>query len=192
MEQLFFAAIFLCLIVAILLVVVPFALRQKHYSDKSKLFYVLIIFIVPVISILMYINLGHFVLQKNAWVTNAFLAQMKSPEQVIEQLKARLQQEPNSAEGWYLLGRLYLSQQRYLEAQRAFAKAATLAPNNPVILNNYALSNYLNHNYQQAIGAWLQVLTLIPNDSEDATFVRQAIAKAKAEMKQHKLKKIGK
>jgi len=39
-----------------------------------------------------------------------FLEEYDTPDQIIAVLKGRLQQEPDSAKGWYLLGRLYISQ----------------------------------------------------------------------------------
>lgn len=186
MERLFIAALSICLMVAILLIAIPFYWQQKRYQHQSKYFYFFLIIVVPLVAVAMYAYLGHFSLQRHAWLTDAFVEQMKSPEQVIEKLKQRLQQEPKSSEGWYLLGRLYLSQGQNQKAQAAFAKALELAPNNPIILNNYAVANYLNHNYQEAIHAWQKVLKIIPADSEDAKFVKQAIEKARAEIKSSK------
>ncbi len=181
MERLFFGAVVLCLVVAVLLIAIPFFIQQKKYHDKSKIFYFVLFILVPLLAILMYGYLGNFSLQRNAWLTSAFIEQMKSPQQIIGKLKERLKQEPESSEGWYLLGRLYLSQQQYLEAEQAFTKALALAPTNPIILNNYAVAKYLNHHYQEAINAWQQLLKIIPADSEDAKFVKQAIEKAKQE-----------
>lgn len=46
--------------------------------------------------------------------------------QLITELQAHLQVDPNSSKGWYLLGKLYLSQNRITEANAAFAKAEAL------------------------------------------------------------------
>ena len=48
-------------------------------------------------------------LEQQAKVKKA-MQEFKSPEAVITALKNRLAQSPNSAKGWYLLGRLYQSQ----------------------------------------------------------------------------------
>lgn len=64
-----------------------------------------------------------------------------TPEQVVEmvdRLAARLEQSPQDARGWALLGRAYYSMRRYSDAQRAFAKAAALAPNDAQTLVDYA------------------------------------------------------
>jgi cytochrome c-type biogenesis protein CcmH len=46
-----------------------------------------------------------------------------------EQLKARLQNEPDHVEGWVLLGRTFLSLGRFAEARDAYTRAIALAPN---------------------------------------------------------------
>ncbi len=48
-----------------------------------------------------------------------------------EQLKARLQQEPEHVEGWVLLARTFASLERYAEARSAYAQAIALAPKEP-------------------------------------------------------------
>jgi len=78
---------------------------------------------------------------RQAMVTE-FLDQYDSPEQVINMLKTRLQADPDSAEGWYLLGRLYFSQQDYQPAAQAFATANSLDADDPQILMQYAQALY--------------------------------------------------
>lgn len=46
--------------------------------------------------------------------------------QLIQEMQVHLQKDPESREGWYLLGKLYLSQNRTTEAAEAFAKAGVL------------------------------------------------------------------
>lgn len=71
-----------------------------------------------------------------------FLEEYDSPAQIITMLKTRLQQEPNSARGWYLLGRLYMSQQDYQQASDVFARASKIEPNDLQILMQYAQALY--------------------------------------------------
>jgi len=64
----------------------------------------------------------------------------------IEKLTLKLKANQNSAKGWYLLGRLYASQERWDKARVAFAKAKQLKPENIPITVNYAQSLWqLNH-----------------------------------------------
>lgn len=68
------------------------------------------------------------------------------PQLLIEKLKARLAKEPESARGWYLLGRLYASQNEWQQAFQAYEKAHQLAPDNEEATINYVQSLWhLNH-----------------------------------------------
>jgi cytochrome c-type biogenesis protein CcmH len=49
--------------------------------------------------------------------------------QLISEIQTHLKADPTSYEGWYLLGKLYLSQNRIQEANNAFAKAQALEKN---------------------------------------------------------------
>lgn len=48
---------------------------------------------------------------------------------IVEQLAARMQQNPNDVEGWMLLGRSYLTLQHFTEARLAFLQAWQRTPN---------------------------------------------------------------
>ncbi len=74
------------------------------------------------------------------------LKSVKGPEELIEKLKLTLQQQPNSARGWYLLGRLYVSQNQWQQANDSFERAHQLQPENEQITVNYAQNLWqLNH-----------------------------------------------
>lgn len=59
-------------------------------------------------------------------------------EGAIAQLERRLADEPGSVEGWVLLGRSRMAQQRWTEARDAFAKAYAILPNEPDLMVEYA------------------------------------------------------
>ena len=52
-------------------------------------------------------------------------------EGLVDKLQARLEAEPGDVRGWMLLARSYIMLQRFDEAADAFARAATLQPNDP-------------------------------------------------------------
>lgn len=56
----------------------------------------------------------------------------------IADLAARMQQNPNDAEGWRMLGWSYFNTQRYGEAAGAYARAAALQPENNDFQSSYA------------------------------------------------------
>ncbi|MBA2351961.1 MAG: c-type cytochrome biogenesis protein CcmI [Burkholderiales bacterium] len=98
--------------------------------------------VIPLTSIVLYALLGN---QQGLAPARAITAQKPqqqfTPEQVVEmveRLAGRLEQSPQDAQGWALLGRAYYSMRRYGDAQLAFAKAAALAPNDAQVLVDYA------------------------------------------------------
>lgn len=70
----------------------------------------------------------------------AILATIKSPAQLAQKLKAKLDNTPASARGWYLLGRIYASQLEWSSARDAFAKSYQLHPADELAAINYAQS----------------------------------------------------
>lgn len=69
-----------------------------------------------------------------------------SPENLIQQLKARLSVNPGSAQGWYLLGRMYANAKDWSKARDAFAHAHQLNANDELATINYIQSLWeLNH-----------------------------------------------
>ena len=57
---------------------------------------------------------------------------------LIEQLRKKLEQNPNDAVGWGLLARSYMAMERYADAVPIFEKATKLNPNNASLLADYA------------------------------------------------------
>jgi len=55
-------------------------------------------------------------------------------EQLVAGLAAKLQQEPENAEGWFMLGRSYMSMSRYSEAAAAFKRVLDLVGDEPAVM----------------------------------------------------------
>lgn len=68
------------------------------------------------------------------------LKQFKTPDALIQKFKTQLKANPGSARGWYLLGRLYSSQNNWLAAHEAFQEAAELKPADEQYLINIIYS----------------------------------------------------
>jgi cytochrome c-type biogenesis protein CcmH len=68
------------------------------------------------------------------------LLSIKSEDELINKLKAHLAKNPDSAKGFYLLGRIYISQNKFDLAKNSLAKAHKIAPNDLQITINYAKS----------------------------------------------------
>lgn len=112
--------------------------------------------LIPLVAILVfagYCSWGGFVQwqnymhQKNSEaLAQNMLKSIKSPQELIDKLKAKLTDSPESAKGWYLLGRLYSSQNDETNANQAFAKAYHFKPQEEQFAVNYAHSLWqLNH-----------------------------------------------
>jgi len=65
-------------------------------------------------------------------------------EQTTSRLEALLATRPDSAEGWALLGRAYMAQERTAEAVHAFEQAATLAGRPAELLGRWAQAVYFS------------------------------------------------
>jgi cytochrome c-type biogenesis protein CcmH len=76
-----------------------------------------------------------------AAANNAARGHEVTPEQMtalVEKLAARMEQTPDDAEGWVLLGRSRSSLGQYDKAAAAYAKAAQLLPKDADVLTDYA------------------------------------------------------
>jgi cytochrome c-type biogenesis protein CcmH/NrfG len=107
----------------------------------------------------------------------ALLAKMSSPMQLAEKLKAQLEQKPNSPKGWYLLGRVYQSQQQWLEAKDAFKKSLSLDANSEASEATWihyveSLWQLENQQFTPEIRAiLLQILAKNPKQADALTFL---------------------
>ena len=61
-------------------------------------------------------------------------------EALIDQIQQNLQKNPQDAQGWFLLGRLYANQQKWILAQQAFRRSYHLTPHAEKVVLNYAQS----------------------------------------------------
>jgi cytochrome c-type biogenesis protein CcmH len=59
-------------------------------------------------------------------------------ERMVERLAERLKSDPGNTEGWVLLGRSYSAFGRFKESADAYARAATLRPDDAQLLADYA------------------------------------------------------
>ncbi len=124
--------------------------KQKYLWKSRWLWIVLGLF--PVLALTLYIFLGNWRVLENHWRQQALekqvqnkIAAIKDPQQLIDELKAHLQEKPKSAEGWFLLGKLYLTQGQSKEAENALQAAYQLAPNQANYLLTFAEAYLLNH-----------------------------------------------
>lgn len=126
----------MCLVVAVAMVVYP--LR------RYKLTALILASVVIILALVGYLVWGawpqwqqHIKQQIQQKRVDAVLSQLSGPDDLIKRLKTRLDIKPNDAKGWYLLGRLYASQQRWPKSYQSFKKAFALNPNDEKITLNF-------------------------------------------------------
>jgi cytochrome c-type biogenesis protein CcmH len=102
--------------------------------------------VVPTAATLLYLTLGapgtpdRPLAERGAEQTAAIEhdEQAGSLEQVVAQLAKKLESRPDDAAGWFLLGRAYMTLDRYRDAGDAFRRARQLAPDRPDVAGAFA------------------------------------------------------
>ena len=117
----------------------------KQASPKAVIYAMALGF--PIAAVLIYLQIGNQAAIKGVAVASPPSAQMSSePGQASEQkriednvaaLAKRLEQNPNDADGWVMLGTSYRMLERYTDASNAYAKATALKPNDADLLADY-------------------------------------------------------
>lgn len=117
--------------------------KQDYNPASNRITQLVLIIAVPVVAISLYAYLGQPELintgnKQAAAPAGQTPANAGTVEQLVEKLAARLKQQPDNAEGWFMLGRSYMSLNRYKEAVAALEKTNQLVPNNPTVMLRYA------------------------------------------------------
>ena len=110
-------------------------------SNAAKISAIVIGVLLPILSLSLYGLLGTPEgLAPDEYQPPAVSQQQQSDQikQMVAGLAARLEDEPNNAEGWKMLGRSYLVLERYAEARKAFEQAVKLMPDDAQVLVDLA------------------------------------------------------
>lgn len=110
--------------------------------------------LVPVMGLGLYL---HFGASDKVELTREFAQAPQSVQEMTSRLERAVQAQPDSAEGLYLLGRAYMSQERAADAAKAFERAAALAGRQPELLGQWAQALYFGNGKQWT--AQMQALT---------------------------------
>jgi cytochrome c-type biogenesis protein CcmH/NrfG len=94
------------------------------------------------------------------------ISQSGSRQSLISQFEAHLKQNPGSANGWYLLGKLYLHDGRNKDAVEALRKSKALDSNNAETLLALAQALFLVHDNTLNSEAQTLLLQVIKKDPE--------------------------
>ena len=98
---------------------------------------------VPLAAILIYLQLGTPAalepqVQAAAPQGHSGTETEATMEQLVAGLAAKLEQEPDNPEGWFMLGRSYISMGRFAEAAAAFERVLQQVGDNPDVMFRYA------------------------------------------------------
>ncbi len=86
-------------------------------------------------TVIIYLNLGTpQMVDPQAMLSQQSNEELPSVEEMMTALVERLQENPEDAEGWYLLGRTYMAMQNYQKAAFAFDKLNQLVSDQPSIM----------------------------------------------------------
>ena len=137
--------------------------RVSVLGSKIPLFSAIL---VPLLGCALYLHWGAI---DEVDQVRSFVQQPKSIEEMTARLEASLKENPESAEGWYFLGRTYMAQERAAEAASAFERAVALAGRQPELLGQWAQALYFGGDKKWT--EQLQGLTdeALKADPEDAT-----------------------
>ena len=122
-------------------------IRKVNSESYNRFTRIALIISVPVFAISLYAYLGQPGLieggKKQAaapagHATSNGASKLGTVEEMVEKLAAKLKENPNNAEGWFMLARSYMSMNRYKEAVVALEKTNQLIPDNPVVMLRYA------------------------------------------------------
>ena len=108
-----------------------------------------IVVVLPVFVIVTYLMLGDIDMvsvQGDKKEQQANQEKIHSIEEMIANLSARLEEQPDDGEGWRMLGRSYLVMNRYQDAVNAFQNARKYIGDDPQFLADYAEALILANN----------------------------------------------
>ena len=111
--------------------------------------------LVPVLGVGLYMHWG--ALEPLQQAREMAAQQPQSIGEMTARLERAVQEQPESAEAWYFLGRTYMAQDRATDAANAFEKAVGLAGRAPELLGQWAQALYFANGKQW--NAQLQALT---------------------------------
>lgn len=123
--------------------------------------------LVPVLGVGLYMHWG--ALEPLQQAREMAAQQPQSIGEMTARLERAVQEQPESAEAWYFLGRTYMAQDRATDAAKAFEKAVGLAGRAPELLGQWAQALYFANGKQW--NAQLQALTdeALKADAQEVT-----------------------
>jgi cytochrome c-type biogenesis protein CcmH len=116
-------------------------------AASGKWMAVVVMLAIPCASIFLYLTFGEYRVIDNPQLTEAVPDRQNSgapqmtPDEMVVAIENRLQENPQDAEAWFMLGRTQMSKQQFDEAANAFRRSNELMADEPGIL--FALADAL-------------------------------------------------
>ena len=92
-----------------------------------------------------------------------------SMAEMTERLEKAVQAQPDSAQGWYFLGRTYMTQERFEDAAKAFERAANLSGRQSEVLGQWAQALYFANGKKMAGAAQALADEALKQNPEEVT-----------------------
>ncbi|KAI5852647.1 hypothetical protein DFP73DRAFT_10154 [Morchella snyderi] len=106
------------------------------------------------------------VLQQLGWLHHQQSNNFDSQQLAIEYLEKSVSADNSDAQSWYLLGRCYMSQQKYPKAYEAYQQAVYRDGRNPTFWCSIGVLYYQINQYRDALDAYSRAIRLNPYISE--------------------------
>ena len=121
--------------------------ENKTVSAGGRRFAYALALAIPVLAAGLYFKIGSpdvitasAAMPSRQTAPNRGMRSQQDIEANVDALAKRLEQNPGDANGWRMLGRSYLTLEKYKEAADAFARASTLRPDDADLLADYAFA----------------------------------------------------
>lgn len=99
--------------------------------------------VIPLIAVYIYLTLGapemvEFDAVQHASQSSKQPGKMPSVDEMVVALKQRLKEKPDDAQGWFLLGRTYMTMENYSQATEAYETLLKITGDEPTVLLSVA------------------------------------------------------
>jgi cytochrome c-type biogenesis protein CcmH len=144
-------------------------------ASRNRFIPVLMVVIVPLLAVLIYAQIGNFDAATGKLTGNTSIpagegrGEMTIAEAVAK-LEQRLQEQPDNADGWFMLGKTYMRLQQYQKSAEAYEKLIALVGENEIqVMLGYADALAMSEGGQLTGTAWPIVEKLQRMDPHNPT-----------------------
>ena len=116
---------------------------EELTTGPGKLTMGVLAVVVPLLAVYIYLMLGspemvEFDAEQQATQSAKKPGQMPSVDEMVVALQKRLQENPDDAQGWFLLGRTYMAMKKYPQAAEAYETLLKITGDEPTIMLSLA------------------------------------------------------